>query len=154
MVMRKLDGELTQYRPTVNVLSTSKFMKKHREESLFYGRHSESNFEVYYHRAKRRDGGSTGFFGKVEKTESGSKIVGRFRKPVYAYVFAAAWAAVCLLCALGAYAAQSSAGAWVFLAAAVLGTALILADNNKVYIMGFLEEFPKVKEKQEDGSSK
>ena len=36
-VLRKLDGDLIEHRPTINILSQSKFMKNHRDDTIFYG---------------------------------------------------------------------------------------------------------------------
>ena len=84
-VLRKLDGDLIEHRPTINILSQSKFMKNHRDDTIFYGYRTDAeSFQIFHHTAKKRDGGSTGFYGKVEKTPNGSRIYGKFRKPVYA----------------------------------------------------------------------
>ena len=86
-VLRKLDGDLIEHRPTINILSQSKFMKNHRDDTIFYGYRTDADsFQIFHHTAKKRDGGSTGFYGKVEKTPNGSRIYGKFRKPIYAYV--------------------------------------------------------------------
>ena len=34
-VLRKLDGDLIEHRPTINILSQSKFMKNHRDDTIF-----------------------------------------------------------------------------------------------------------------------
>ena len=81
-VARKLDGELTEFRPNLNVLATGKFMKSHKFENVYYGRREGQQFRVFYHRFKKRDGGETGFFGKYEKSEHGTLITGTFRKGV------------------------------------------------------------------------
>jgi hypothetical protein len=148
-IMRKLDGDTVEYRPTVNVLSKSKFMKKYKQECVFYGRHGYDDFELFYHRAGKRDGGSTGFYGKVTKTENGSLISGWFRKPVYTYVFGAVWAILCLMCSLGTYAAGSAVGALVFLGLAVAGVLILLWDNSEMYLRSYLDEFPRVPENDE-----
>ena len=81
-VLRKLDGDLIEHRPTINILSQSKFMKNHRDDTIFYGYRTDAeSFQIFHHTAKKRDGGSTGFYGKVEKTPNGSRIYGKFRKP-------------------------------------------------------------------------
>lgn len=67
-VLRKLDGDLIEHRPTINILSQSKFMKNHRDDTIFYGYRTDAeSFQIFHHTAKKRDGGSTGFYGKVEK---------------------------------------------------------------------------------------
>lgn len=141
-VMRRIEGDLQEYKPTINILSTARFMKMHRQESVYYGRHDADSFEVYFHRMKRRDGGSTGFYGRVSKTESGAHIKGWFRKPVYAYVIAVLWVLICLFCAVGTYAAGSQKGAYIFLGIGAAGFLLMLCDGNEKYIMAYLDEFP------------
>ena len=72
-VLRKLDGDLIEHRPTINILSQSKFMKNHRDDTIFYGYRTDAeSFQIFHHTAKKRDGGSTGFYGKVEKTPNGT----------------------------------------------------------------------------------
>lgn len=139
-LVRKLQGDLVEYRPTMNILSTGRFMKKHKLESVYYGRHDGSSFELYYHRMKKRDGGSTGFYGKIIKTENGTLVKGWFRKPVYAYVFAVCFALACLICAVGAYAAETLTGAYVFLGLGLAGFLLLLWDNNETYLRAYLDE--------------
>lgn len=96
-VLRKLDGDLIEHRPTINILSQSKFMKNHRDDTIFYGYRTDSeSFQIFHHTAKKRDGGSTGFYGKVEKTPNGSRIYGKFRKPIYAYVVGVIWTVLVL----------------------------------------------------------
>ena len=91
-VLRKLDGDLIEHKPTINILSQSKFMKNHRDDTIFYGYRTDAeSFQIFHHTAKKRDGGSTGFYGKVEKTPNGSRIYGKFRKPIYAYVVGVIW---------------------------------------------------------------
>ena len=41
-VLRKLDGDLIEHRPTINILSQSKFMKNHRDDTIFYGYRTDS----------------------------------------------------------------------------------------------------------------
>lgn len=139
-LIRKIQGDLVEYRPTMNILSTGRFMKKYKLESVYYGRHDGNSFELYYHRMKKRDGGSTGFYGKIIETEKGTLIKGWFRKPVYAYVFAVCFALVCLVCAVGAYAAQAVTGAYVFLGLGLAGALLLLWDNNEIYLRAYLDE--------------
>ncbi|MBR1739247.1 MAG: hypothetical protein IJ737_03050 [Ruminococcus sp.] len=145
-LMRKLEGELVEYRPTVNILSAGRFMKTHRQESIYYGRHNADSFELYYHRAKRRDGSSTGFYGKVVKSEKGSLVTGVFRKPVYAYIVSAVWFALCLLSAGAAYGGGESKVAYMFLALGAAGLILMLFDSNEMYLRAYLDALPKPKE--------
>lgn len=100
-VLRKLDGDLIEHKPTINILSQSKFMKNHRDDTIFYGYRTDAeSFQIFHHTAKKRDGGSTGFYGKVEKTPNGSRIYGKFRKPIYAYVVGVIWTVLVLFLTL------------------------------------------------------
>lgn len=139
-LLRKLQGDLVEYRPTMNILSTGRFMKKHKLENVYYGRHDGNSFELYFHRIKKRDGGSTGFYGKIIKTDKGSIVKGWFRKPVYAYFFAACFALLCLMCAVGAYAAEVVTGAYVFLGLGFAGFLIMLCDSNETYLRAYLDE--------------
>lgn len=141
-VLRKLDGELVEYKPTLNVLSTGKFMKKYKTECVFYGRHEGDNFQIFYHKAGKRDGGETGFYGTIEKTESGSRIYGKFRKPKYTYVFGIIWVLLTLLCVFGALAGGSKTGALVCLGVCIAGVFLLFWDNKKKFILEYLRDFP------------
>ena len=49
-VARKLDGEIVEHRPTVNIMSQGKFMKRYRNESVYYGRRSSrTDFQIFHH---------------------------------------------------------------------------------------------------------
>ena len=116
-VLRKLDGDLIEHRPTINILSQSKFMKNHRDDTIFYGyRTGTESFQIFHHTAKKRDGGSTGFYGKVEKTPNGSRIYGKFRKPIYAYVVGVIWTVIVLFLTLMLVALEEKTGAVCFAA--------------------------------------
>ena len=121
-VLRKLDGDLIEHRPTINILSQSKFMKNHRDDTIFYGYRTDAeSFQIFHHTAKKRDGGSTGFYGKVEKTPNGSRIYGKFRKPIYAYVVGVIWTVIVLFLTLMLVALEEKTGAVCFAAIWLLG---------------------------------
>ena len=141
-VIRKLDGELTEYKPTLNILSTGKFMKNHKLDNLYYGRREGEKFQLYYHKAKRRDGGETGFFGKIEKTSNGAKISGSFRKPKYTYVFGIIWAILTIFSALMCLALEQKTGAIVCAAICLAGILTLFWDTKKKYLLGYLRTFP------------
>ena len=116
-VLRKLDGDLIEHKPTINILSQSKFMKNHRDDTIFYGYRTDAeSFQIFHHTAKKRDGGSTGFYGKVEKTPNGSRIYGKFRKPIYAYVVGVIWTVLVLFLTLMLVALGEKTGAVCFAA--------------------------------------
>ena len=137
---KRLQGDMVEYKSSMNVLSLSKFMKKYRTESVYYGRVSGDEVQLFYHRAKKRDGGSTGFYGKMTETEKGCLLEGKFRKPLYAYISAAVLVLFTLLCALGTYAGGSVKGALIFLGIGALGVFLMLFDNHKKYIKMYLDK--------------
>lgn len=138
-LLKRIEGETIRYTPSMSFLSVSKFMRIHRDESVYYGKCTKSNVMVFYHRAKKRDGGSTGFYGKVIENGKGSRIVGYFRKPVYAYIAAALLLAACLLCALGTYASGAKDGALIFLGIGLVGGMFMLWDRHDVQLRGFFE---------------
>ncbi|MBR1864448.1 MAG: hypothetical protein IJ806_10215 [Ruminococcus sp.] len=141
-LLRRLSGDMVEHRGSVNVLSQSRFMREHREESVFYGFAEKDSLRISYHCARKRDGGSTGFYGRVTDGGNGPKtsvIEGTFRKPLYAYIFSGVFVLLCLLCALGAYAAGSGMGAAVFIATGALGAVLMLYDDHEKMIRNYLE---------------
>lgn len=149
-LLRRIEGETVRYTPSMNFLSVSRFMREHKTESVFYGKCSKNNVMVFYHRAKKRDGGSTGFYGRVVENGKGSRIEGYFRKPVYAYIAAALLLAASLLCALGTYAAGSQDGALVFLGIGLIGTMFMLWDRHEVQLRSFFEDIIGSREADKD----
>ena len=145
-VARKLDGELTEFRPTLNVLATGKFMRSHKFESLYYGRREGDKFQVCYHKFKKRDGGETGFFGTFEKSEHGTLIKGKLRKPVMTYVFAIIWT---LLSGLVCLSLKQNYGAIACAALFLAGVFFLFWDSKMSYLYAFLDGFPRYEEKSE-----
>lgn len=144
---RKLDHDLVEHRPTLNIMSQGRFMRAHKFESCFYGcRTSADGFQVFHHQAKKRDGGSTGFFGKIVGTEYGSLITGSFRKPVYTYVFAAIWTVVIVLAALMAAGMREFIAAGAFAAVWAFGVFIMFWDNKKPIVRAFIENLPAAQE--------
>lgn len=141
-LVKRLRGDLVEYKPSMNVLSTSKFMRLNREKSVYYGRVVGDRVQIFYHRAKKRDGGSTGFFGRIEETADGCQLVGKFRKPLYAYVSAGLVILACILCAVGTLAAGSALGAAVFLGLGAVGGFFMLYDNHKRKLKKYLSGLP------------
>lgn len=142
-LIKRLRGDLVEYKPSLNVLSTSRFMRMHREESVYYGRCSGDRVQIFYHRAGKRDGSSTGFFGRIEERGGGCRITGTFRKPMYAYAMAGLLALVCILCAVGTYAGDSPKGAAVFLLLGAVGVFMMLFDSHKARLKKFLNGLPR-----------
>lgn len=149
-VARKIDGEIVEHFPTVNIMSTGKFMKKYRNETVFYGRRSsQTEFQIFHHQAKKRDGGTTGFYGKIEKTENGSKISGKFRKPLYTYIFGILWTLIIAVIALMLVALEEITGAACFGALWLAGMFFMFWDNKKKFLKAYLDTFPKAEEPAE-----
>ena len=132
-VLRKLDGDLIEHRPTINILSQS--------------------FQIFHHTAKKRDGGSTGFYGKVEKTPNGSRIYGKFRKPVYAYVVGVIWTVIVLFLTLMLVALEEKTGALCFAAIWLVGLFLMFWDNKKKFVRAYLDSFPPAVSKTDESEN-
>ena len=145
---RKLDGELVEFVPSLNFMAVSKFMKKHKTESMYYGRREEKTFSLFYHKMKKHDGGETGFFGQFEKSENGTKIHGRFRKPVYTYVFAVIWTIVTLFLALCTLALKEKVGALVLFALWLVGIFFMFWDNKIGFLTAYLDTLPKAEKSE------
>lgn len=140
-IARKLDGELIQKRPSANVMANSRFIKKYKTQSVFYGcRSGEDRFSVFYHEAGKRDTGSVGFYGKLTKNGKGTKISGHFRKPLSAYIFGAVWVVITFMFALIALSLDNTAA---FIAGAVLlllGVFVLFFDKGKKKVIrAFIE---------------
>lgn len=141
---RKIDRELIEHRPTLNIMSNGRFMRSHRFETCFYGcRTRQLEFRVYHHTAKKRDGGSTGFFGKIEQTEKGSVIKGSFRKPVYTYVIAVLWTVITLFMSLMLFAIEEKIGSLCMLGVFILGIFIMFWDNKKPLLKAYIDSFSK-----------
>ena len=124
-VLRKLDGDLIEHRPTINILSQSKFMKNHRDDTIFYGYRTDAES-----------------YGKVEKTPNGSRIYGKFRKPIYAYVVGVIWTVLVLFLTLMLVALEEKTGAVCFAAIWLVGLFLMFWDNKKKFVRAYLDSFP------------
>ncbi|MGN0594208.1 MAG: hypothetical protein ACI4I6_03560 [Hominimerdicola sp.] len=141
-VYRKLDGELTEHKPTINIMSTGKFMKNHKTESVYYGRREGDEFQIFYHKAGKRDGGETGFFGRIEKTAYGSKITGKYRKPLSTYIFGIIWAVFTAFSALMSLALKENVGAIVCAVLLIAGIFLLFWDGKVKFLKAYLDSFP------------
>lgn len=141
---RKLDHEITEHRPTLNIMSNGRFMRSHKFETCFYGcRTGQFDFQLYHHMAKKRDGGATGFFGRIEPAGNGSVIRGKFRKPVYTYVIAVLWTVLTLFLALMLFALEEKAGSLCMLGVFLLGVFIMFWDNKKPILKAYLDSFSK-----------
>ncbi len=143
-VARKLDHDLTQHRPTMNIMSNGRFMRNHKYESCFYGcRTGEYDFQVYHHKAKKRDGGTTGFYGTIVPIEDGCVIRGSFRKPLYTYIVAVLWTVVTIFLALVLFALKEKLGSACMLGAFAVGIFIMFWDSKKPIIKAYIDSFAK-----------
>lgn len=141
---RKIDRELIEHRPTLNIMSNGRFMRSHRFETCFYGcRTGQFEFQLYHHMAKKRDGGATGFFGEIEETDNGCIIKGKFRKPVYTYVIAVLWTIITLFMSLMLFALGEKIGSLCMLGVFILGIFIMFWDNKKPVLKAYIDSFSK-----------
>ncbi|WP_028508819.1 hypothetical protein [Ruminococcus sp. NK3A76] len=140
-IARKLDGELIQKRPSANVMANSRFIKKYKTQSVFYGcRSGEDRFSVFYHEAGKRDTGSVGFYGKLTKNGKGTKISGHFRKPLSAYIFGAVWVVITFMFALIALSLDNTAAFIAGTVLLLLGVFVLFFDKGKKKVIrAFIE---------------
>lgn len=143
-VARKLDRDIVEHRPTLNILSNGKFMRSHKFDTCYYGcRTAQFDFQLFHHTAKKRDGGTTGFFGTIEQTDTGSKIKGKFRKPLSTYITAIPWTIITLFLALVLFALDEKAGSVCMLGVFLAGIFIMFWDNKKPIIKAYLDSFCK-----------
>lgn len=140
-IARRLDGELIQKRPSANVMANSKFIKKYKTQSVFYGcRSGEDKFSVFYHEAGRRDTGSLGFYGRLEKSGKGTKISGHFRKPLSAYIFGAVWVLITFMFSLVALSLDNMGACICGAVLLLLGVFILFFDKGKKKVIrAFIE---------------
>lgn len=144
---RRLDKDLVEHRPSINIMANGRFMRAHKFESCYYGcRTSSEEFRVFHHEAKKRDGGSTGFFGSMIPDGSGTLIRGSFRRPVYTYVFEIVWTILLLLLALMSAGIKEWAAAGAFAVLWAAGEFFMFTDRKKPLVRAYLESLPKAAE--------
>ena len=143
-VARQLNKDLVMYHPSVNIMANGRFMREHRFESCYYGcRTGLFDFRVFHHTAKKRDGGSVGFYGRIEPTDNGSRIKGKIRKPVLTYVFAAIWTILTLFIAIMLLAIGEKIGALCTVGIFVVGIIIMFYDNKEAIIKAYLDSLKK-----------
>ena len=140
-IARRLDGEMIQKRPSANVMANSRFIKQYKTQSVFYGcRSGEDRFSVFYHEAGRRDAGSLGFYGRLQKNGKGTRISGHFRKPLSAYIFGSFWVLITALFALVALSLDNTAACISGLVLLILGVFILFYDKGKKKVLrAFIE---------------
>ena len=146
---KKLNTELVEYNRKPSLIAANQFIKKHRFECCYFGSWDKGGkFEIFYHRAKKHDGSSAGFFGRIEKAEGGSVITGRIRRTAAVTVTAAIWIAATALLLLALIAIKEYKGAACTAVIAVIGLGLILYDGSEGYLKAYLDSFPKNEEEK------
>ena len=75
-------------------------------------------------------------------TPNGSRIYGKFRKPIYAYVVGVIWTVLVLFLTLMLVALGEKTGAVCFAAIWLVGLFLMFWDNKKKYVSAYLDSFP------------
>lgn len=141
----KLARELIEYRRRPSLIAASGFLKKHRLECCYFGSCEKSGkVEIFYHRAKKHDGSSAGFFGKIEKHPGGkgSVIHGSIRRTASVVTAAVVWTLALLFLLLSLAAMKEYTGAAATAALFVTGLGLILYDRSAEYVKKYLESFP------------
>ena len=101
------------------------------------------------YQAKKRDGGTTGFFGKIVPTENGSLITGKFRKGISTYIFGIIWAVLTLFSGLICLSLKQEYGAAACAALFAVGIFFLFWDNKIKYLYSYLEGFPRYEEKDQ-----
>lgn len=142
---KKLNSELVEYNRKPSLIAVNRFIKTHRFECCYFGSWDKNGkFELFYHRAKKHDGSSAGFFGTIEKTDGGSVIKGSVRRSAAVCIAAAVWCLLLLLMILSMIALKIYDGAACCGALFLVGLALIAYDGSEKYIKSYLESFPPI----------
>lgn len=143
----RLNRELVEYRRRPSLVAASEFLKKHRLECCYFGScekdGSTVKAEIFYHRAKKHDGSSAGFFGRIEKREDGkgSVITGSIRRTASVMCAAVIWTLALIFLILSLVAMKEYTGAAVSAAVFVTGLGLIVYDRSAGYVRSYLESF-------------
>lgn len=141
----KLIRELIEYRRKPSLIAASQFLKKHRLESCYFGScEKNGRVEIFYHRAKKHDGSSAGFFGKIDKLPhgKGAVISGTVRRTAAVITAAAVWLLLLILLILCLIAVKEYSGAAAAAVLLLAGEGLILYDRSAEYVKKYLESFP------------
>ncbi len=141
---RKLRCDLISYTRRPSLIAVNGFIKTHRSESCFYGDLDKNGrVEIFFHRAKKHDGASAGFFGKIEKTEHGSRISGKLKRTAAVGIAAAVWCILLILLILTLISLKIYDGAACTAVLFAVGAALIAYDGSENALKSYLDSFPK-----------
>ncbi|MBR1724110.1 MAG: hypothetical protein IJ723_03720 [Ruminococcus sp.] len=143
----KLSRELITYRRKPSLVAASQFLKKHRLEDCYFGSCDKDGgrvrAEIFYHRAKKYDGSSAGFFGTIDKAPDGkgSVISGSIRRSAAVVTAAAVWTVMLIVLILMLLAMREYPGAAVSGAVFLIGLGLIVYDRSADHVKKYLESF-------------
>ncbi len=144
----RLNRELVPYTRKPSLVAASGFIKAHKLEDCFFGSCVKENSgtvkaEIFYHRAKKYDGSSAGFFGTIIKREDGKGAVieGSIRRTAAVVITSVLWTIVTLLLTLVLLSMKEYIGTGVSAAVMLVGLGLITYDRSESFIREYLEGF-------------
>ena len=143
----RMNRELVEYTRKPSLVAASGFIKAHKFESCYFGscgkEGSDVRAEIFYHRAKKHDGSSAGFFGSIQKRSDGKGAVieGKIRRTAAVVVTAVLWTVITLLLTLSLLSLKEYAGAGVAAGVMAAGLALMTYDRSESYVRSYLESF-------------
>ena len=144
----RLNRELVPYTRKPSLVAASGFIKAHKLEDCFFGSCVKENSgtvkaEIFYHRAKKYDGSSAGFFGTISKREDGKGAVieGSIRRTAAVVITSVLWTIVTLLLTLVLLSMKEYIGTGVSAAVMLVGLGLITYDRSESFIRKYLESF-------------
>lgn len=144
----KISGEIREKRKKSGLIAASAFVKEHRFDSCYYGEWDKSGeLKLFYHKAKKHDGTSAGFYGRIEKTDGGSVIRGRIRKAVPAVVFSCIFILLSVVLILALVSLKEYKGAICTAAVFLVGLWFMIYDSSESYIKTYLKTFEEDKKK-------
>ena len=145
----RLMREMVEYTRRPSLVAASSFIKAHRLESCYFGscvkKDGVVTAEIFYHRAKKHDGSSAGFFGTIVKREDGkgSVIEGKIRRTAWSLAVAMTWSSFTLFFALIQLLLGIWVGAAVTFGVMLVGLLMMSYDRSESYIRSYLEGFAK-----------
>ena len=143
----RLNRDLIPYTRRPSLVAASGFIKAHKLECCYFGSRGKEGgavkAEIFYHRAKKHDGSSAGFFGTIQKREDGKGAVieGKIRRTAAVMIVAVLWTIVTVILALSLLALKEYVGAGVSAGLMLIGLALITYDGSESYIRSYLDGF-------------
>lgn len=143
----KMTRDMVEYTRRPSLVAASSFIKAHRLENCYYGscvkKDGVIHSEIFYHRAKKHDGSSAGFFGTVTKTEDGKGAVieGMIRRTAWSMAMISTWFTVTFLFAVLLTVLKITIGAVVTLGVMAAGILLMTYDRSESFIRDYLKQF-------------